>query len=92
VEYDFEKPAAVSEAQLYWFDDTGRGAVRVPASWRLLYRDGAEWKPVKSAGTFGVDRDRFNIVTFEPVATAALRVEVTMQPNFSVGIQRWTVK
>jgi uncharacterized protein len=91
-EYDFVEPATVSEAQLYWFDDTGSGAVRVPASWRLLYKDGAEWKPVKAAGPFGVDKDRFNRVTFEPVTAAALRVEVTMQPNFSVGIQRWIVK
>ena len=91
-EYDLAKPAAVSEARLYWFDDTGRGAVRVPASWRLLYRDGAEWKPVKAAGPFGVEKDRFNRVTFEPVTTDAMRVEVTMQPNFSVGIQRWVLK
>ena len=40
VEMTFEKPATVREAQLYWFDDTGRGGVRVPASWRLLYYDG----------------------------------------------------
>ena len=91
-EYDFQKPSAVSEAQLYWFDDTGRGSVRVPASWRLLYKDGDDWKPVKAAGPFGVEKDLFNRVAFEPVTTGALRVEVTMQPNFSVGIQKWIVK
>jgi uncharacterized protein len=91
-EYDFEKPATVSEAQVYWFDDTGRGAVRVPASWRLLYKDGGEWKPVNSAGPYGTDKDRFNRVTFAAVTTTSLRVEVTMQRGFSVGIQRWTVK
>jgi hypothetical protein len=37
VQMDFEKAATVREAQLYWFDDTGRGGVRVPASWQ-------EWK------------------------------------------------
>ena len=26
----FAKPATVSEAQVYWFDDTGQGGVRVP--------------------------------------------------------------
>ncbi len=36
-------------SSVYWFDDTGRGAVRVPASWRVLYKDGAEWKPVQGA-------------------------------------------
>jgi len=92
VEYTFEKPATVSECGLYWFDDTGQGSVRVPTSWRLLYKDGAEWKQVETTDAFGVEKDRFNKVTFQPVTTGALRVEVTAQPNVSVGIEKWTVK
>ena len=52
----FAKPASVSEAQVYWFDDTGRGSVRVPQTWRLLYRDGV---PVAlPAEVFFLDRER----------------------------------
>ena len=91
VEMRFEKPTRVSESSVYWFDDTGRGAVRVPASWRILYRDGAEWKPVVST-PFGVARDVFNHVEFKPVTTTALRIEVVMQPKFSAGLQEWKVK
>jgi hypothetical protein len=40
VDYIFAQPAKVGECGLYWFDDTGQGCVRVPASWRLLYKDG----------------------------------------------------
>ena len=40
IEMAFAKPSTVSETQVYWFDDTGRGGVRVPKSWRLLYKDG----------------------------------------------------
>ncbi len=92
VEFAFEKPATVSECELYWFDDTGHGQVRVPASWRLLYKDGNGWKPVEPASTYGVAKDRYNKITFSPVATGGLRLEVTMQPNFSAGIQEWKVK
>lgn len=92
VAYTFASPETVSQCQLYWFDDTGRGAVRVPASWRILYLDGAKWKPVDAAGPYGVAKDRFNLVTFQPVTTTSLRVEVTMQPKFSVGVQKWIVK
>jgi DUF1680 family protein len=92
VAYTFEKAATVSECQLYWFDDTGRGSVRVPASWRILYRDGEEWKLVESPTPYGIEKDRFNRVTFRPVTTTGLRVEVSMQPNFSVGLQKWIVK
>jgi hypothetical protein len=91
-QYTFETPVTVSESEIYWFDDTGRGQVRVPASWRLLYKDGEEWRPVSGAGSYGVEKDRYNRVTFTPVTTTALRLEVTMQKEWSAGIQEWKVK
>ncbi len=92
VEYAFEKPATVSETEIYWFDDTGRGECRTPSSWRLLYKDGETWKPVENVEAYGVEKDRFNKLTFKPVATAGLRLEITMQPAWSAGIQEWKVK
>ena len=92
VEYAFAKPATVSEAELYWFDDTGHGGVRVPASWRLFYKEGDSWKPVENPDPYGVARDRYNKVSFKRVTTSGLRLEVTAQSNFSCGIQEWKVK
>jgi len=92
VEYTFPKATTVTESELYWFDDTGRGGVRVPASWRVLYKEGAEWKPVENAGGYGVTKDQYNRVTFKPVTTTGLRLEMTGQSNFSIGIQEWKVK
>src|SRR5205823_1426620 len=40
VSYRFPQPRPVSSASVYWFDDTGRGACRVPAAWRLFWLDG----------------------------------------------------
>jgi DUF1680 family protein len=92
VEYEFDKPATVSETEVYWFDDTGRGECRVPGSWRILYKDGDRWKPVETSDPYGVERDRFNTVRFKPVTTSGLRLEVTSQSNWSSGIQEWKVK
>jgi hypothetical protein len=92
VDYTFEKSAPVSEVETYWFDDTGHGECRVPRSWRVLFRDGDQWKPVENLEAYGVDKDRYNKVTFKPVATTALRLEVTLQPGWSAGIQEWKVK
>src|SRR5262249_951120 len=86
-EYAFQSPAGVSEVDVYWSDDPGRGQVRGPASWRLLYRDGNEWKPVATTDTFGVAKDRYNRLTFAPVTTTGLRLEVTAQREWAVGIQ-----
>jgi uncharacterized protein len=89
VEYAFNKPTSVSEVELYWFDDTGSGQCRVPKGWRLLYRDGQSWKPVETSESFGVEKDRYNKLTFKPVMTDALRLEVDLQPEWSAGIQEW---
>ena len=92
VEMTFAEAATVSQAQVYWFDDTGRGGVRVPASWQLMYKDGETWKPVEGATAFGVAKDAWNTVTFTPVRTTALRIELKMQPGASAGVQEWKVK
>jgi hypothetical protein len=64
----------------------------VPQSWRLLYKAGAEWKPVQASTAFGTAKDQFNVVRFAPVTTTALRLELLMQPNVSAGVQKWVVK
>ena len=89
VERTFDKPTKLSSAEVYWFDDTGKGGCRVPQSWKLLYKDGDQWKPVAATTDFGVKRDQFNRVTFTPVTTTALRLEVQLQPKFSGGILEW---
>jgi len=92
VELVFEKTATVKEAQVYWFDDTGHGGVRVPASWKLLYKDGEQWKPVESTAAYGVERNKYNVVAFQPVTTTGLRLEMQAQDKVSMGIQEWKVK
>jgi DUF1680 family protein len=92
VEYAFKKSATVSEAQVYWFEDASHGEVNLPASWRVLYKDGQQWKAVDARNAYSVEKDRFNIVTFTPVTTSGLRLEVTMQPESSAGLQEWRVR
>jgi hypothetical protein len=92
LQYDFAEPATVSSAQVYWYDDTGTGQVRPPASWRVLYKDGESWKPVETQGAYGTDIDRFNKTAFRPVKTDGLRLEVVLQPQFSAGVQEWKVE
>ncbi len=91
VTWRFEKPRQVSWCEVYWFDDTPVGQCRVPASWRLLYRDGERWKPVRKASPFGTRADGFNKVTFEPVTTKELKIEVQLKPERSGGILEWRV-
>jgi hypothetical protein len=89
VAYEFAKPKTLSKSEVYWFDDTGRGACRVPAAWRLLFKEGDEWRPVETDSSYGVAKDKFNSVTFQPVTTTAIRLEVELQDGVSGGILEW---
>ena len=91
ISYRFDKPREVSECEVYWFDDTGGGGCRVPASWQLFRREGDQWKPVEGASEYGARRDQFNKVTFNPVTTTELKITVKLQPEFSGGILEWRV-
>lgn len=92
VQYDFAKPMKLSSVAVYWFDDTGAGQCRVPASWKVLFRDGDQWKEVANARQDAVAKDKYNKATFDAVETTALRLQVQLQPNVSGGILEWQVK
>jgi hypothetical protein len=92
LEYAFSHASSVSEATVYWYDDTGHGEVRLPASWRILYKEGGEWKPVTALSAYGVAKDAPNRVQFAKVTTSAVRLEVTLQPAWSGGVLEWTVQ
>jgi hypothetical protein len=92
VEYEFEKPRKVTAVEVYWFDDAPRGRCRVPKSWRVLYREGEQWKPAAIKATPGAEKDKFNRLEFEPVTTRRLRLEADLQQDYSGGILEWRVE
>ena len=83
VQFEWEKAHKLSSVKVYWFDDTGRGACRLPKSWRVLY---------KHRGPYGSETDRFNKVEFDPLATTAIKVEIDLQENWSAGIQEVVIE
>lgn len=90
-QYAWTKPVTVGGVRVYWFDDTGRGACRLPASWRIEYRDGETWKPVEAEGTYPVALDQWCDVRFAPVTTTELRLMVKLQPDWAAGVHEWKV-
>ena len=92
VQYTWKSPVPVDGAKVFWFDDTGRGECRVPASWRIEYLDGKGWKPVSAATAYPVRKDQWCAVKFAPVTTSALRLVVQLPPNFAAGAHEWVVQ
>lgn len=87
----FDTPREIRETSVYWFDDTGDGECRVPAKWSVEYLEDGEWKRVVSSGAYGVERDKYNRIPFEPVVTTALRMKIKLQPGYSAGVLEWRV-
>ncbi|MFN3408144.1 MAG: beta-L-arabinofuranosidase domain-containing protein [Limisphaerales bacterium] len=93
ITYEFARPATVRAVRVSWFDDTGTGECRLPAAWRVLHRTAeGRWEPVKRTGDYPTQKRAPVRVSFEPVTTTALRLEIQLPPNFSAGVYEWEVE
>ena len=93
VAYEFPQARKVSSAEVYWFDDAPWGGCRVPRSWSLYYKDNAgQWQPVANPGEYSVRKGDANMVTFDPVTTTAMKLEVVLPEKNSAGVFEWTVR
>jgi hypothetical protein len=92
VQYDFPSARKISASEVYWFDDTGQGQCRTPASWKLLYKDGDDWKPAPGASGYGTNKNAFNRTTHTPIETTSIRLEAQLQPEYSGGILEWKIE
>lgn len=86
VQFDFDRPRELSSVDVYWFDDRPNGGCRIPKSWQLLYEMAYTWMPVRSPSAYGTEQDQYNRVTFEPVTTQSIRIQIRHQPGMSGGI------
>ncbi|MFK4148929.1 beta-L-arabinofuranosidase domain-containing protein [Streptomyces sp. NPDC004065] len=93
VQYEYAEPVRASGVSVYWYDDTGHGACRVPQSWHLEHRSPTgSWQPVGGASGYGTATDTFNTVSFDPVTATALRLRAALRPGVSAGVLAWRVR
>ncbi len=91
VQYTWTQPQSVSGVKVYWFDDTGFGECRPPASWEVQALVNGAWKPVSATTPYATDLNKFVEVKFAPVKTKALRLVMKLQDKWAVGIHEWQV-
>ena len=93
VEYHFPKAKTLSQARVYWFDDSPTGGgCRIPQSWKLMVSDGKKWREVSVHGEYGTAQNKFNTVMFDPVTCKSIRIEAQLKDGFSGGILEWEVR
>ena len=91
--YDFKGEQTVSSSTVYWFDDGPWGGCRIPEAWKVYYKNEAgAWVPVKNTADYPIQKDAPCTVEFEPVKTAAVKLEVQLPEDNAAGIFEWEVK
>jgi len=91
--YNFGVTRTVSRSTVYWFDDSPWGGCRIPQSWNIYYKNSAaEWTPVENTSAYGLEKGVGNEVTFKPVATKELKIEVKLTEKNASGIYEWEVE
>ena len=92
VAYDFNTEHTVSTCKVYWYDDGPWGGCRIPAAWKIYYKKDGVWIPVTPNTNYEIAKDKYNSVSFDPVKTTALKLEVQLPADNASGIHEWIVE
>jgi hypothetical protein len=76
VQYDFPKPVEISSVQLFLVRMSMK--IEFPESVRVLYREAGTWKEVTDAKGVLDKFDKWNSITFQPVSTDGLKLELRL--------------
>ncbi len=91
--YEFKEAATVSSATVYWYDDQPWQGCKVPDSWKMYFKnDAGEWEEVKNASGYPTDKGVACTVSFDPVKTTAVKLELVQPKDKSCGVYEWSVK
>jgi len=87
VQFDFKEPTELSGIEVYWLDDSRNGGgCGVPQSWRLVYKDGDDWKQVVDGNGYATEQDMFNKTAFTKVKTTSVKIELQLKEKLSGGV------
>ena len=86
VTYEWNGQIPLSKVQAYFWTDNG--GVKLPASWKIQYRDAGEWKDVtlRDGQSYGIKAGEGNEVSFEQVWTDGMRIVMTKSADDNNGV------
>ena len=92
LQVDLGSSVSIRDVKLYFYDNkqfgSGGNTYRAPSSYTVQFFDGSNWVNASSqVRTPATPAPNLNDVTFTPVTTRLVRVLVTRQSGFGVGIK-----
>jgi hypothetical protein len=94
IQYGLPNPTRISSTSVYWFDDRPHGGCRIPKSWSLQYRNPqtGQWNRIERNASYPVKKNEFSTISFDPVQTDAVRLNIQLKDNYSAGILEWKLQ
>lgn len=91
--YEFKEPAEISTSTVYWYDDQPWQGCKVPDDWKLYYKDSkGEWVEIGHPSSYPCEKGVACTVSFDPVKTTAVKLEIKQPVDKSCGVYEWSVK
>ena len=92
LQYDFPGEEQLRQARIYFFDDEATGGgCRIPRAVNIQYLENGAWRPVQLSGGVTIVKDGWTELSFEPVKTRAIRLEMTFQDGVTGGVHAFEV-
>jgi len=93
ISYNFDSEKTISSSAVYWYDDGPWGGCRIPESWKIYYKNTAgNWVQVENTTPYAVIKGVANEVSFAPVKTSAIKLEVKLPADNAAGVFEWEVE
>jgi len=89
VQYNWLQPVTTGKIVVFWWNY--ENSVKLPQAYRIQYWDGNKFITVENASGLGLENNRYNITTFDPVQTTRLRLEADSVDRFLGTILEWMV-
>ncbi|MDD3413178.1 MAG: DUF5695 domain-containing protein [Lachnospiraceae bacterium] len=90
VQYAWEEDVILTSQDVYYFKDTGGNFYPANATLYYLDSDGTTWKEVTGSSGVGVEVNKYNYTSFDPIKTKS--VKIVMTPGaLGSGVIEWKV-
>lgn len=91
VELALAEPATISAVRVFWFQDEPHGECRLPSAWRVFSRRDGAWVRMTDS-ELAIEKDLWCGVSFDPIQTDAVRIEVDLPNGFSCGMHEVVIE
>ena len=93
ISYEFQEENTVSSSSIVWYDDAPWGGCRIPKAWKIYYKDNeGNWTPVENDTEYPIKKGTLNTISFKPVKTTAVKLEVQLPDDNAAGLFEWEIE